>query len=436
MTTLHMGSRTWVVLNSDRVVHDIINKHGKITTERPSMPIVSDLLSNGKRSVIRPTAEWVEGRRVMHYLLSGTALRTYGDWYETESIRMLASYLREPKSWFAHHYRYATSVLYRLVLGEPFDKSREELDEFQQITIEFITNINRHPVEFFPWLSRLPTFLQFWAPYWKRRGAFHRHIIEKWWVPVEEAVHAGTATPSFVRDTLLHPDTNYKGDREDAMYLANSIMSAGGDNTRMTLNTFLMAMISNPHALTRLQEELDACCGTDDGNLRLPNFSDISSLPFCAAMVKEVLRWRPTVPLAPQHHLTEPLAYEGYLFPPGTDFLINNMALKSSDWDDLDKFRPERYIDGNETNPTHQFLGFGGGRRICAGYRVAQQSLFVAYARIAYCFDIVADGDGKVDDKKLNHQSLTEPFPVKITPRSKAHENLILQEESNVAKPT
>ena len=117
------------------------------------------------------------------------------------------------------------------------------------------------------------------------------------------------------------------------------------------------------------------------------------SLPFCAAMMKEVLRWRPTVPLVPQHHLTAELEYGGYIFPPGTDFVINNIALRYPEWKDEDKFRPERFIDGgNENNPTNKFWGFGGGRRICVGYRVAQQSLFVAYSRVAYCFDIVADG--------------------------------------------
>ena len=432
MTTLHLGSRTWVLLNSDRVISDIILKHGKITTERPSMPIASDLVSQGKRTVIRQTAQWQEGRRVMHHLLSGSMLSVYGDWYETESIRLLAAYLREPKGWGAHHFRYATSVLYRLIFGEELVKGKKELDQYQQVTMEFIFSLNRHFVDFFPCLAQLPRVLQFWAPWWRKMGEFHRSVFVAWWTPVAAAVEAGVASPSFVRDTLLHPDTKYQGSREEAMYLATSVMAAGGDNTRMTMNTFLMAMISYPSALKRLQAELDACCGAGD-SLRLPTLSDMAVLPYCAAMVKEVLRWRPTVPMVPPHHLTQPLEYDGYLFPPGTDFLINNIALRDPEWEDSDKFRPERYIDGgNETNPIYRFWGFGGGRRICVGYRVAQQSLFVSYARIAYCFNIVADGE--FDDRNLNHQSLTEPFPVKIEPRSAAHHDLILTEEAKTKR--
>jgi hypothetical protein len=115
--------------------------------------------------------------------------------------------------------------------------------------------------------------------------------------------------------------------------------------------------------------------------------------------------------------------------PPGTDFVINNIVVGMPEWtEDRDMFHPERFIDGNkgEFNPIQDLWGFGGGRRTCAGYRFAQQSLFVSFARIAYCFRIVANGD--FDDHNLNHQCFSDPFPVKIEPRSEAHRMLILAE--------
>ena len=35
MTTLQMGSSTWVLLNNNRIVQEIIAKRGHITSERP-----------------------------------------------------------------------------------------------------------------------------------------------------------------------------------------------------------------------------------------------------------------------------------------------------------------------------------------------------------------------------------------------------------------
>jgi hypothetical protein len=80
MAILHMGSRTWVLLNSNRVISDIIVKQGRTTAERPYMPIAGGFVSQDKRTIIRQTAQWTKGRRVLHHLLSGSAIRTYEDW--------------------------------------------------------------------------------------------------------------------------------------------------------------------------------------------------------------------------------------------------------------------------------------------------------------------------------------------------------------------
>ncbi|KAI0482299.1 cytochrome P450 2C31 [Xylariaceae sp. FL0804] len=426
MATLYMGSLTWVVLNSDRVVSELIAKRGKITNERPYMPIASGLVSNGKRSVIRQEEEWREGRRVMHHLLSGSNLKVYAEMQELESVDMLRRYIREPNLWFAHNYRYSTSVLYRIVMGYPLDMTKAALDDYQQVTTEFVTSINRSYVDFFPALAKLPPFLQPWRRFWAQMGSFHHRVFQEWWRPVKAAVSNGAAPPSFVRDVLLHPDMRFSGDDEEAMYLAMSVMAAGGDNTRMSINTFIMAMVTRAGAQERAREEIDRVC-TKGQSLRLPHMSDLTDMPYVASMVKEVLRWRPTVPLVPPHQLTEDLHFEGYLFPAGTSFLINSIGL-SSEFESAPEFLPERWIDGSKAHTTANFWGFGGGRRMCVGWKVAEQALFIAFARLLYCFELTSNGP--IDDKILNHQTVSEPFPVKVTVRSPEHAVLIEVEAS------
>lgn len=386
MVTLHMGSQTWIVLNSDRVVTELIAKRGKITNERPHMPVASDLISNGKRTVIRQEQEWREGRRVMHQLLSGSNLKVYAGMQELESVDMLRGYLREPSLWYAHNYRYSTSVLYRIVMGYPLNKTKAQLDDYQRVTMEFVTSINRSWVDFFPAVSKLPPFLQPWRRFWGDMGSFHRHVFAEWWKPIKTAVTNGYAPPSFVRDVLLHPDIKYTGDDEEAMYLATSVMAAGGDNTRMSINTFVMAMVTRLEAQKRARDEVDSVC-MDGESLRLPCMSDLSKMPYIASMIKEVLRWRPTVPIIPPHQLTEDLQFHGYFIPAGTSFLINSIAL-SSEFDNAQEFQPERWMDGSEAHTTHNFWGFGGGRRICVGWKVAEQALFTAFARLLFCFEM------------------------------------------------
>lgn len=52
-------------------------------------------------------------------------------------------------------------------------------------------------------------------------------------------------------------------------------------------------MTRYPEVMRKAQEEIDAVVGRD----RAPSFADLHSLPYIHAIVKEVLRWRPPVPL-------------------------------------------------------------------------------------------------------------------------------------------
>lgn len=54
-----------------------------------------------------------------------------------------------------------------------------------------------------------------------------------------------------------------------------------------------MAMALNPDKQRLAQEEIDKVLGGD----RLPTVNDRPSLPYIAALIKEVMRWNPAVPL-------------------------------------------------------------------------------------------------------------------------------------------
>ena len=52
-------------------------------------------------------------------------------------------------------------------------------------------------------------------------------------------------------------------------------------------------MVQNPDIQSRAQQAIDDVVGKD----RLPDFSDIDSIPLVDAIVREIHRWRPITPL-------------------------------------------------------------------------------------------------------------------------------------------
>lgn len=376
------------MLNSHRVVTEIIAKRGSQTNGRSAMPVASGIVSRNGRSLLLPPDEWTERRRVMHHLLNGTTLKQYGEWQQLESTQMMVEYLYEPQKWYRHHYRYANSVVHRIALGERLVKSEEELSDLQDVVTTFVGSIGSSIVDWFPELDRLPQPLQFWRRYWERIDRWNYDIYRKWWEPVRKKVEEGTAPPSFARDVLLNPNSKYQGSDQDAMYVAMQLIEAGSDTTREVLNTFVMASICYPETYVRAREEVDRICDKN-GALRMPELSDMDQMPYMCAIIKELLRWRPIFQLTPDHTLTNDMEFEGYSFPQGTGFVINQIAI-SDECEKPELYKPERFLNGHETDVTHGVWQFGGGRRICVGYRLAQRGLFLNIARLAFCYNFAA----------------------------------------------
>lgn len=74
-----------------------------------------------------------------------------------------------------------------------------------------------------------------------------------------------------------------------------------------------------PGVQRKAQQELDTVLGSD----RLPQFQDRENLPYMDALVKEVFRWHPVVPMGVSHTSTQDDICEGYFIPKGSSVLAN-----------------------------------------------------------------------------------------------------------------
>ncbi len=98
--------------------------------------------------------------------------------------------------------------------------------------------------------------------------------------------------------------------------------------TTNTLLAFFPAMAMHPGILKKAQGELDVVVGPD----RLPDFSDQESLVYVNAIVKELLRWHPVVPLGIPHCTTEDDELDGYFVPAGTVIMTNVWCVWTARW--------------------------------------------------------------------------------------------------------
>jgi cytochrome P450 len=93
------------------------------------------------------------------------------------------------------------------------------------------------------------------------------------------------------------------------------------------------------------------------------------------AVVKEVLRVRPALTIAPRL-LLEPVEIAGRRLPAGVQVAACLwLALRREDlWPQAAAFRPERWLEGPQPNPL-SWIPFGGGVRRCAGAPFAEMEL-------------------------------------------------------------
>lgn len=82
----------------------------------------------------------------------------------------------------------------------------------------------------------------------------------------------------------------------------------------------LLAMALHPSIQHKAQAELDSVVGPD----RLPTWADRSALPYVHVVLKEVLRWKPVVPIAAPHRTMVDDEYRGFFIPAGTIVVTNS----------------------------------------------------------------------------------------------------------------
>ncbi|KAI0356908.1 cytochrome P450 [Trametes cingulata] len=427
VVTMRIFNKPIILLNSAQAIVDLFEARSAIYSDRPHLTMACDLMGWGETVVLMPYNDRFKNyRRLLKVGLNTQVTRDYWPLMEKEIARELVWLLDNPDAYVQHFRRTAGTVALKIAYGY-----QNENNEFKALVKDTEDALRMFAIAALPGVFLVDTlpflrFLPSWFPGagFKRLGVYTQKLIKAMidtpFSMVKRQVDSGTAPRSFVSDLLNEPPEERSSD-EDIKWVAAGLYAGQSDTTVAALSTFLLCMMLFPQVQKKAQFELDCVVGSD----RLPRIEDRDSLPYVGAVLKEVLRWRPVVPMV-SHSVMQDDVYRGYHFPKGTALVANIWAAlhDPARYNDPETFRPERFLPP-ENAPDSSSFAFGFGRRACPGEAVAHASLFCTLACILAVFDIampVDEATGKpIEPKMVWSSGVTShphPFKVKITARS------------------
>ncbi|CAI0377291.1 unnamed protein product [Linum tenue] len=124
---------------------------------------------------------------------------------------------------------------------------------------------------------------------------------------------------------------------------AAELMMAVIDNPSNAVEWTMAELINRPDLMAKATEEIDRVVGKDS---RLVQESDIGSLHYVKACVRESFRLHPVFPFNMPHVSTRDTVVAGYLIPKGSHALLSRYGLGRNPkvWTDPLRFDPERHL--------------------------------------------------------------------------------------------
>lgn len=166
--------------------------------------------------------------------------------------------------------------------------------------------------------------------------------------------------------------------KETIIGLTITTIQAGSETTGYTTAMCLYHLLTNPHALARLREELDSVSPMTEHGWPLPSAAVLRPLQYLEACVKESNRLSPTLNNPSERVVPSGGREIAGVFVPGGTIVAPNtsgMYIDSTIWGaDVHAYRPERWLNASEEQRVkinRANLLFSTGKRMCLGINVS-----------------------------------------------------------------
>eukprot|EP01132_Coremiostelium_polycephalum_P002260 gene2260-2783_t len=396
---LHFGDVQTLIVSDPNIIREIWIKNNEIFLNRYHTPSLRIYTGNFRSLGGGDEFYWRKNRAIVGHSFTKTKIIQLGtniiESQVKELVQVLKEYSKTGQSFYPRGYFKKLSL--NIVMKYFFNEEIPYDEKFSSIVVSFEKMVEEvGQANVCDYISVLSPLYYFYKQYITGSALDSIKVIMNGII----REHIKLLDPENPRDFLdtIIVSCKEKGMEEDIPLLIGlDFMMAGADTTSGASEWFLIYMANNQDIQEIAYQELNNQLGNDRDFITM---KDRPNSPYLCAIIKEVLRIRPTLPLGLSRTAHQDTIINDYFIPKGTQIIQNIYTLHHSNdyWDEPDKFSPERFLS-NKTQDENIFIPFGVGNRNCLGSHFANEELYVLFANILLNYKILPPNDLKnIDD--------------------------------------
>ncbi|KAL8148723.1 psoralen synthase [Apium graveolens] len=403
LMSLKFGTVPVLVVSSADAAREVLKTHDLIFADRPYSSVANKVFYNGKDMVFaRYTEYWRQVKSIcVTQLLSNKRVNSFQNVRE-EEVDLLVQNIENSCSKVINLTELLIEVTGNVVCKVSVG-SGDKVDSYKILILEIMEMLgySRSIEDFFPmfgwvdWLTGLrgkvakaakgvDDFLE---------GVLKEHLTAR-------ASNNASADNDFVSILLeiQEADAGSTMDNECIKSLIWDMLGAGTETISTALEWTLAALIKNPDAMLKLQNEVREI---GKGKSKISE-ADLGKMTYLQAVMKESMRLYFTAPLLVPRESRQDVKFMGYDISAGTQVLINVWAIARdpSLWEKPEEFRPERFLNSHIDYKgfNYEYLPFGAGRRGCPGIQFAMAVNELVVANVIHKFNFELPDGERLED--------------------------------------
>ncbi|KAJ9559979.1 hypothetical protein OSB04_005139 [Centaurea solstitialis] len=412
LMSLRLGRVQTLVVSSAEMAKEILKTNDLVFCTRPVLTGQQKFSYNNTDVAFSPYNEhWRQMRKICTlHLFSSKQVKSFCSVREQEVFYMIDTIksrtaTKKPVNLSETLMLLTSNIISRVAFGKRlyvYDGDQIEAKRFHQLLTDcqtlFVTFYYKDYFPLMGWFDKLNGNIARLEEKFNELDAIYQELIDE---------HLNRKRPNKTQDDMVDILLKLKQDYSNSSMeltfdhvkaVLMNILFGGTDTSAATVVWAMTLLVKNPKSLKKVQQEVRDVIG----NKGKVHEDDLQNLRYLKAVINEIFRLYPVVPLLLPRESRDRCIVGGYEIPKGTLVYLNDWALGRDPnyWENPEKFKPERFmgssIDYKGTD--FEFIPFGSGRRRCPAMSMGVATVGLILSNLVYAFDWqLPDGEKDID---------------------------------------